>query len=374
MLEIYFSKILRKLNLNRLFFSIALPFWRNVVCINNKSVEYSYSILERTHKDTGGSCIINNMIKENPSYDLMIIVPAYNVEKYIGECIESIIRQQIKYNVIVKVVDDGSTDGTWDVIQKYSNIENICCIRKNNGGQASACNFALKEIDAKYIMFVDADDQLKDGSINALLDCAYKNEDVDVIEGEYEYFSGNRVILRSRRETGKFEDWTRLLGFQWLKIYKSYMFDGIGFSEGYWHSDTVGHFIRYNLAKKIMIIPEIIYRYRKNTKGVSFTARRNPKAIDAIWITQHLLKDKENLGQTFTQTDYHIFLNQTAHNMYRLLNMESEVQKAAFIVLIKLKNRYYKGFHCLDGKLIDIEKYLQGGDFGAFVQYCKYIY
>lgn len=369
-----FAKILRKLRLNKLFYKISIGFSHAYVPVNEDTIGKSYLYLSGLNKDKGTSCIIDNHINENPLYDLLIIVPAYNVEKYIVSCIDSIVNQRTNYKIQVKIVDDGSTDNTQKVIQKYSYLNNVIIITKQNGGQASACNLGLNDINARYVMFVDADDMLKEGSINKLLDLAHKHNDIDVIEGQYVYFSGNSVLGCSNRESGIFEDWTKLLGYQWLKIYKSYLFNGIGFPEGYWHSDTVGHFVRYQLAKKIMIIPDVVYMYRRNKTGVSFTARKNYKTIDSLWITKQLLNDKRILGQALTLKDYHIFLNQIAHNMYRILCFDKDVQKYEFVISKSLRDIHFKDFSCRDANLSKIEFFLDNNDWGGLTHFCKYIY
>ena len=74
----------------------------------------------------------NNIISEE--YDLQIIIPAYNVEKYIEECLDSVFNQKTKYKILVIVVNDGSTDNTFSKILKYQNFKNLKIINSSNGG------------------------------------------------------------------------------------------------------------------------------------------------------------------------------------------------------------------------------------------------
>ena len=88
-----------------------------------------------------------------------IIVPVYNVEKYLGKCIESLIDQSDN-DIEIVLVNDGSTDSSTQICREYTAQEpnKITLIEKANGGQASARNLGLANTDSKYVAFVDADD------------------------------------------------------------------------------------------------------------------------------------------------------------------------------------------------------------------------
>lgn len=85
-----------------------------------------------------------------------VVVPAYNEEKVIGQCIESILASEYQPRQII-VVDDGSTDGTLEVMRRYENDDDLTVISKPNGGKASALNAGLVEAEGEVILFVDAD-------------------------------------------------------------------------------------------------------------------------------------------------------------------------------------------------------------------------
>ncbi len=87
-----------------------------------------------------------------------VIIPVYNVEKYLQECVDSILKQTFK-NVEIILVDDGSTDSSPDLCDEISkNNECVCVIHKKNGGLSSARNTGLKKATGKYIIFIDSDD------------------------------------------------------------------------------------------------------------------------------------------------------------------------------------------------------------------------
>lgn len=84
-----------------------------------------------------------------------VVIPAYNSEKFIGDAIESVINQSHAVNQII-VVDDGSTDGTKDVLEKYQN--QIEVVRQMNAGPSAARNTGIKRAHGEYICFLDSDD------------------------------------------------------------------------------------------------------------------------------------------------------------------------------------------------------------------------
>lgn len=117
---------------------------------------------------------------------ISIIAPVYNVEKYLQRCIDSIINQDYK-NIEIIIVDDGSTDGSSDVIKlNAKNDSRIKVIHQENQGVSSARNAGLDVAAGDYIMFVDADDTIDAEACKECVDALEGNEDIV-------YFSTRRV-------------------------------------------------------------------------------------------------------------------------------------------------------------------------------------
>lgn len=92
-----------------------------------------------------------------------IIIPIYNMEKYLEECINSIVCQQNDDCEIV-LVDDGSKDTSFQIAKRLSEqYANIRCFKKENGGVASARNYGIEKAEGKYLIFLDADDKMVGG-------------------------------------------------------------------------------------------------------------------------------------------------------------------------------------------------------------------
>lgn len=119
-----------------------------------------------------------------------IIVPVYNVEKYLSECIESILKQTYtNYEVIL--VDDGSKDKSPEICDKYAHIDNrVKVIHKENGGLSDARNFGIAAAKGDYLVFVDSDDWIEPEALNCMNSATSDHPDV-IISTIIEYFEND---------------------------------------------------------------------------------------------------------------------------------------------------------------------------------------
>lgn len=99
-----------------------------------------------------------------------IIIPLYNAEQYIAECLDSVVKQTYK-NIEIIIVDDGSTDGSLDIVKSlYSGEKRIILLSQENKGASAARNVGLQRATGKYIQFLDADDKLDENKIQIQMD------------------------------------------------------------------------------------------------------------------------------------------------------------------------------------------------------------
>lgn len=121
---------------------------------------------------------------------LSIVVPAYNVEKYIEKCLVSLLNHRNSYKTEIIVVNDGSTDNTLAIAKEFERLSNgiVKVIDKNNGGHGSAINVGIKEATGKYFRLIDGDDWVDGGQLALLVD-KLENEVADIVltKGAYEY-------------------------------------------------------------------------------------------------------------------------------------------------------------------------------------------
>lgn len=131
-----------------------------------------------------------------------VIIPSYNVEKYISVSIDSVLNQTYP-NVELVIVDDGSIDGTWDIIQKYANKNlNIIATKKKNEGVSSARNIGLKKSSGKYVLFLDADDWLENDAVEKLIKMVYDNPNCLICVDRYFAYNKEGKLVRERQTSG----------------------------------------------------------------------------------------------------------------------------------------------------------------------------
>lgn len=149
---------------------------------SSMSEEQALSLLHSFSPDPGTTCAANN--KLDPQFDLQIIVPAYNAEKFVTQCLESALHQDTKYSYLITVVNDGSTDRTPEIIETYhvKFPDRIEVTNQENKGFSGARNVALRVLKGRYITFLDSDDVLEEGTVEKLLDAAYMT-DTDIVQG-----------------------------------------------------------------------------------------------------------------------------------------------------------------------------------------------
>ncbi len=112
---------------------------------------------------------------------ISVIVPVYNVEQYLEKCLDSLINQTLK-DIEIILVNDGSTDNSYNIMKSYreKNKDKIICLTKENGGQATARNMALKVARGEYVTFVDSDDWIDLNMLKSMFDIA-KKDDLDIV-------------------------------------------------------------------------------------------------------------------------------------------------------------------------------------------------
>lgn len=209
------------------------------------------------------------------SIDLSIIVPIYNVELYIEECLKSIILNNYN-NIEIILVNDGTKDNSMKVIEKYLTDPRIKVINKENGGISSARNIGFKHSSGKFISFIDSDDWVDIVKLMELLSII-KKENLDLIVGNGYWYPKMKKI-HSGRYSGInsgiyfFEEMLKkkdCLEVVWLCIYKKEFLekDNILFIEKLLHEDVPFFFEVLIKAKKVKVedIPFYFYRQREGS-------------------------------------------------------------------------------------------------------------
>lgn len=223
-----------------------------------------------------------------------IIIPAYNVESYIEECIKSLINQTYQ-NIEVIIIDDGSTDKTLNIIKKYKDLDSrIVYLVQENSGMSKARNKGIEYSNGEYISFIDSDDIVCSNFISLLVK-NIENGDYDISVCDYFKFSDNMnlnvesndssCLMFSSNEGMKLILKDELLGqMVWNKLYKSELVKRVRFIDNKYHEDTFWTYEIIGNSKKIIYTSFKLYGYRQRV-GSIMNRPYFEKRVDEIYAT-----------------------------------------------------------------------------------------
>ena len=153
---------------------------------------------------------------------ISIVVPVYNVEKYVDRCLRSLVTQTLQ-DIEIIIVNDGSQDKSEKIIEKYvkENKNKIKYYEKSNGGLSSARNYGLEYATGKYIAFLDSDDYVESNMYEEMYNLA-KKENADMVECDYiwEWEFGKKIFDKRREYKTKEDMMKKPRVIAWNKIYK----------------------------------------------------------------------------------------------------------------------------------------------------------
>lgn len=261
---------------------------------------------------------MNNTIKEK-TIMVSVIVPIYNVEEYLEECLGSI-RNQTYTNIEVILVNDGSTDGSREICESYCEKDiRFRLINQENQGQSVARNRGVKESVGQYIMFVDSDDVVNTDVLEVLL--PYMKTDVDIVECEMtrekEAFFLNKIPTIVFEGNSK-EAILNCIAFRavkfcaFTKLYRREIVEKIPFLEGYIYEDVFTGINYLNHIRKIIVIDYIGYYYRVRPNS-TMTKSFNEKNLDIFPIGKKLIESFDDNEYLLPYIGYFIFYLSLSH-------------------------------------------------------------
>lgn len=214
-----------------------------------------------------------------------IIVPVYNVEKYLRRCLDSLVSQTLE-DIEIIVVNDGSPDNCQIIIDEYSKkfSNKIRAFIKENGGQGSARNFGIDKSNSEFIAFVDSDDFIESNMYEILYNEAKKKNLDIVVSDNYVYYEKN-----GKKISNCFYD--KSIPFfsepaVWNKIIKSNIIkdNKIYFRENKWYEDLDFSFKLNTLTKTIGYVNIPLYNYvvRDGSTMNNKNIERNKEIFDSI--------------------------------------------------------------------------------------------
>lgn len=207
---------------------------------------------------------------------ISVIVPVYNVETYLGECLDSILNQDYdKLEVIL--IDDGSKDSSGSICDAYAARDSrVRVIHQKNGGAAAAKNAGLRGATGEYLSFVDSDDYLEPNAYGYMVE-VLRSQKADAVQFAFREVwktgAEDRVIYKGRDAVDSGEYLRRLTkdyscALLWNKLYRRSIYDGIFFEEGHKIDDEYFTYRGFLQDRKIVFDDRIIYNYRKRASSV----------------------------------------------------------------------------------------------------------
>lgn len=231
---------------------------------------------------------------------ISVVIPVYNVEKYIRECIESIINQTFK-DIEIIVVNDGSKDNSIKIVEEYLSDKRLKIINKENRGLSSARNKGMKIARGEYIYFIDSDDFIE----KDVLEVLYKNlelERFDIIFSNFSFYNDKTKKEKKSKFNFPFKEninkgcyflyngeeinvWNRLYR---KEFFKKYNFE---FIEKIIHEDQDFGFKTILLAETIKYVENYGYKYRVGREGSIMSSQKKEKSLKSVQILKKELKN-----------------------------------------------------------------------------------
>lgn len=279
-----------------------------------------------------------------------IIVPVYNSEKYLGRCLDSILRQKYT-NFEVIVVDDGSNDGSTKIIEEYAKKDfRIHYFRKKNEGPAIARNFGMKLSRGEYICFIDSDDELlpnyfleveealKKLNLDILeINAFYQNENCKTkikyqeLDFSKEIMSGPDYLSNYLREDNYFNvvPWTKIVKKQFISENNLYF-------ENTYAEDELWARKIFAFASRVMFLDMCLYvqHRRSNSQSKRKYMIKNVKEQKEIcYKLENIYRRKIN-----NSLQLNVLLNELSHNFIAISLLNKEVKVTLKDKIFALRN------------------------------------
>lgn len=316
------------------------------------------------------------------SEKISVVVPVYQVEKYVADCIESICNQTYT-NIEIILVDDGSKDNSGHICDSYREKDSrIQVIHKKNGGLSDARNYGIDRATGKYICFIDSDDMIANNYVEKLYSLI-KNEKADIAICNLQEFRNKKELelIKNNNETIKvfssIEAIKELYNYETgvnmviacNKLYKISLFDGIRYPEGKQHEDE---FTTYKLLYKSQrtVYTDAKYYFYFKRDGSIMRQKYNLKRLDCLTAFEERMdffkqcNEKELYSLTFQRYCYLINVQYACCKKYlpeekKVLNdLKKKMRKNWFefvnTSIIPLKSRVSYSITCIVPNLLPI--------------------
>ena len=283
---------------------------------------------------------------------ISVIVPVYNVERYLAQCLDSILVQTFS-NIEIICVNDGSTDNSRKILENYKNRDSrIKIVDKKNGGLSSARNAGMKVATGEFYSFIDSDDWVEPTMLEKLYNSATTfNSDI-VICAVHQYDETNQKLDDSNPyyTLGYFDETfdNRAFSYKdvkpfimdvcvmaWNKLYRKSLVDKYNaeFPDGLIFEDGPFFFSIFFKTQRVTIVRDFLYYYRINRKNsiIQKAGKKFLNVIDVVELMYSKIKDIPD----FDDVRYIFFRKKVEDILYRFQNLNPKYRKAFIKKLIK---------------------------------------
>lgn len=320
---------------------------------------------------------------------ISIVVPMYNVEKYLPECVDKLLNQTYK-NLEIILVDDGSPDNCGKIADDYAKKdERVKVIHKPNGGLSDARNVGMDAATGEYLMFADSDDFLFKNACEVLVNKIEK-ENADYVIGNYincyedSTIWPNPVFNKEKYGTFKLEiddykdSFFIMNSGVWNKIFRHEFIKKLNlkFEIGLPAEDAIFTTYCFMKSSKVYYIPDIVYCYRQRGAGTSISMNCTTKYFDGISKAYKIIYEnfKENNKLGFYRFFY---AKSMTYMLYKFIDSQLLTEEEKIDVLSNMRwfyklSRELKVPACQESLGLIIDKIING-DYKDVIDICKVI-
>ena len=299
------------------------------------NLEFRYEM-----KKVGNQVNTESNITQSPI--LSIIVPVYNIEEYLAPCLDSILTQDDS-NCEIILVDDGSTDCSAEICDKYaSEYPTVTVIHQENCGVSKARNRGLDTARGKYVWFCDGDDIVLDGSLAVLCEAVQiEMPDMVVFAADKVNVNGEKVgVVAVPAYDGNSDHGPLQCGdelYPWNRIVNSKIAKQERFNEEI--SILEDRDYCYRIAwrcKRVICINQSLYQYLVNRRESAMNSPCVERNIEAIRVHENILKQETKIGHTMPA--FYFFAEYVIGTLSLIARTKSS--KANFVLVYKYLNKY----------------------------------
>ena len=280
-----------------------------------------------------------------------ILIPCYNVEKYLRQCLDSVINQTLK-DIEIICINDGSKDSTLDILREYESRDaRVKVISKHNSGYGASMNIGIENATGEYIGIVESDDYVELNMFETLYNTAKEN-DLDLVRCQYYLYKSSdntnepfdNTWVPMNKVYCPLDDQTPFMQAPaiWCNLFKKEMiFDNnIRFLEtpGASYQDTSFAFKLYASAKRFMMISDVFLHYRIDNENSS---------VNSVTKANFVLKEYAEIERFAKEHGVYdklrFLIPKIKYGCYRW-NHERLVKKLKFPFLLKMSKEYLRDF------------------------------